>query len=99
MKLSGEFQPHPQFRFGDRVTRVGSTEIIVPGGNAVFKAPSLILHYIDSHGYQPPECFCTAVAHCPEPGSEEYFEAILRIAPFYGKVLRFFFAGDVKEQC
>ena len=95
--LSGEFKPHPQFRSRERVLPVGSTEIIVPGEEAVFKAPSLILHYINFHGYRPPECFCTAAVQCPEPGTAEYFEAIERIAPKYGKVLRFF-CGPRKEK-
>jgi hypothetical protein len=53
----------------------------VPDHAAVYQAPSLILHYIRSHRYHPPERFLEAVLACPEPGSEEYFAAIEKAAP------------------
>jgi hypothetical protein len=71
----------PSFRYRGRVLGLGSSEIWVPGDKAVYCAPSLILHYIRHHKYQPPECFCTTVLNCPKPDSVEYFAAIKQIAP------------------
>ncbi|MFZ3217848.1 MAG: hypothetical protein WA192_17440 [Candidatus Acidiferrales bacterium] len=39
-------------------------------------APSMILHYIDVHDYEPPEVFWEAVMNCPEMGSEAYRQAL-----------------------
>src|ERR1041385_4465800 len=36
-------------RVGDSRIYVGSTNLFVPHGDAVFIAPSLILHYVDAH--------------------------------------------------
>lgn len=60
---------------------MGSADIWVPGVDAVYNAPNLIVHYIRHHRYRPPECFCAAVLNCPEPDSEEYRERLVRIAP------------------
>jgi hypothetical protein len=67
---------------------LGSYHIHVPAGDVEYNAPSLILHYIQHHGYQPPECFQTAVLECPEPGSPEYFAALKRISPYWAKIIR-----------
>lgn len=42
----------------------------------VFIAPSLILHYITSHNYCPPEIFQQAVLDCPPMKSPEYFDLV-----------------------
>jgi hypothetical protein len=71
----------PIFRYRGRVLGLGSSEIWVPGDKVVYRAPSLILHYIHHHKYQPPECFCAAALNCPKPGSAEYFAAIKESDP------------------
>jgi len=66
---------------GMRIPQYCSTEILVPDGTVLYRAPALILHYIRTHHYLPPACFLDAVLNCPEPGSDEYRVAIKRIAP------------------
>jgi len=41
---------------------LGSGEVRVEAGDIVYAAPTLIVHYIDAHGYLPPEEFIEAVA-------------------------------------
>jgi hypothetical protein len=79
-RLTHKFRPQPVFRYRGRVLYLGSSDILVPDAKAVYCAPSLILHYIRHHKYQPPECFCAAVLNCPGPGSVEYSAAIKQIA-------------------
>ena len=76
-----EQRGHPEFPYKGRVIGIGSTDICVPGDEEAYLAPSLILHYIRCHRYQPPSCFVNAVLKCPGPGSQEYSAAIQRIAP------------------
>jgi hypothetical protein len=58
-----------------------SLNLFVPGQGVAYAAPALILHYIDVHGYRPPNEFCDAVVACPEMGSEEYLAALRQVAP------------------
>jgi hypothetical protein len=69
------------FRYHGRILTCGDAEILVPGGDVIYCAPTLILHYIRCHGYAPPRCFVEAVLNCPEPRSREYCTAITKIAP------------------
>ena len=39
-----------------------SYEMLIEGGGRRFEAPLMIVHYIESHGYQPPSDFVDAVA-------------------------------------
>lgn len=55
---------------------VGCWNLFVPGNECVFVAPSLIIHYIDSHGYCPPAVFQQAVMGCPEMRSMGYLKAV-----------------------
>jgi len=71
----------PTFRYRGRTFALGSSEILVPDDEVVYRAPNLILHYIRHHRYRPPECFCAAVLKCPAVGSTEYHERIKRAAP------------------
>ncbi|MER7397608.1 hypothetical protein ABT381_19105 [Streptomyces sp. NPDC000151] len=42
-------------------TFIGSGEIHVTSSRGVtYAAPAMIVHYVDSHSYSPPEDFCTA---------------------------------------
>jgi hypothetical protein len=41
---------------------LGSAEIRVPGsGGRIYAAPDLIYHYVEAHGYRPPDEFVEAV--------------------------------------
>jgi hypothetical protein len=51
LSLGGELT---KFRYKGRVIRLGYTEILVPGDEVVYRAPSLILHYIPGHRYLLP---------------------------------------------
>jgi len=69
------------FRYHDHTLTCGDSDILVPGDDVIYCAPTLILHYIRCHGYAPPHCFVEAVLNCPEPRSREYCTAIMKIAP------------------
>jgi hypothetical protein len=55
---------------------MGTANVFVPAGDVVFVAPSLLLHYIDSHEYQPPSEFQRAVKACPPMKSMAYLKAV-----------------------
>ena len=46
---------------GQRGRLLGAHDIEVPSGEFIYRAPSLILHYILNHRYKPPEEFRKAV--------------------------------------
>jgi len=60
---------------------LGSSNLFIPADGFLFVAPSLILHYIDAHGYAPPREFCEAVVKCPPMRSMDYLKAILKHRP------------------
>ncbi len=53
----------PQFETPKGLYVLGAAEIWVPDPvlPTIYAAPNLIIHYIDAHGYQPPEVFVHAV--------------------------------------
>jgi hypothetical protein len=55
----------------------GAANLFVPGNGVIYVCPVLITHYMNAHGYRPPECFCEAVLRCPPMGSMEYLRAII----------------------
>lgn len=55
----------------------GKRVIIVPGAGTLYVAPDLITHYINAHGYVPPELFCDAVLSCPSPETHSYSDAVM----------------------
>ncbi len=65
-------------QLGDRSVVVGANNLFIPADEAVYVAPSLVLHYIDAHAYVPPEQFQLALKACPPMRSREYLELILR---------------------
>lgn len=65
-------------RIGDTDILIGMTNVFVPASDCVYVAPSLVLHYIDAHGYVPPDEFLRAVEACPPMRSMEYLKAIRR---------------------
>jgi hypothetical protein len=50
--------------------------IFIPGSGVVYVAPGGIVHYVEMHEYLPPSEFAKAVLSCPDPHSNEYFEAL-----------------------
>lgn len=49
-------------RDGDHLRHLGSAEIWIPRGpDEFFASPNMLPHYIDAHGYRPPEAFITAL--------------------------------------
>jgi hypothetical protein len=46
---------------GYHKTQLGMSELWIPHLPGLLSAPSLIVHYVASHGYLPPACFVTAV--------------------------------------
>jgi hypothetical protein len=69
------------FRYDGLEVHVGISNVFVPAGGFLYVAPSLILHYIDSHGYSPPDDFQRAVLGCPPMRSIEYLKAVLTNGP------------------
>lgn len=69
------------FRFGDVEVQFGVANVFIPADGFLYVAPSLILHYIDSHGYSPPEDFQHAVLACPPMRSIDYMKAVLTNGP------------------
>lgn len=56
----------------------GTANLGVPAGEALFVAPEMVLHYVDEHGYRPPDEFVAAVMASPLPGTPEYAAAVAR---------------------
>lgn len=46
--------------------------LFIPHPGFVFVAPGRVDHYIDHHGYLPPESFIDAVLACPSPSTDAY---------------------------
>jgi hypothetical protein len=86
-----EFCPAPdvpmEFRFDDRVVRLGAKNLFVPGAACIYVAPSLIAHYIVDHDYCPPTEFQHAVTTCPPMRSNDYFQAVASVAPPWVRTL------------
>jgi hypothetical protein len=54
----------------------GAANLFVPADGVIYVSPELIVHYINAHGYAPPDVFCRAVFSCPPMLSREYLKAI-----------------------
>ncbi len=67
-----------EIRLQNRSIRIGNANLFVPAADCVFVAPSSIIHYIDAHGYTPPNVFQDAVLQCPKMRSMDYFRALRR---------------------
>lgn len=52
--------------------RTGLDNLLVPTRELLYVAPELVIHYIEDHGYRPPDQFLEAVQNCPEQGSVEF---------------------------
>ena len=54
----------------------GNDNLLVPAVNVLFVCPGMILHYIEEHGYRPPQIFQEAVLACPPTDSQAYFDLL-----------------------
>lgn len=70
------------FEFAERgEVTLGSAEIHVPGpGGVVYAAPTLVIHYIEAHGYLPPADFVKS-ALAEAAASAESWERVKRDLP------------------
>ncbi len=68
-------------RYKETTVQLGITNLFVPGDSVIYVAPSLIAHYIDAHGYSPPDEFQAAVIACPEMRSMANLTSILANGP------------------
>jgi hypothetical protein len=59
------------------ISSLASSSIFVPGDKVIYICPTSITHYMDAHGYCPPEEFCAAVLACPPMRSMPYLKALL----------------------
>jgi hypothetical protein len=51
-----------------KATPLGCAEIWVQDGARVYAAPDLVLHYVEEHGYRPPDAFLSAVGRAASDG-------------------------------
>jgi hypothetical protein len=58
----------------------GKRNLFVPAGDKAFVCPELVTHYMNAHGYRPPDEFCAAVLACPPMRSMPYLKALLAAA-------------------
>jgi hypothetical protein len=72
----------PELAFN--ATPRNGANLFVPDNTSVYVTPRLVLHYIEAHGYSPPDEFCAAVMRCPEMCSLEYFDAVKATKLFKG---------------
>ena len=55
----------------------GNDNLLVPTETLLYVAPAMIGHYIEDHGYRPPQEFVEALMACPQQNSSGYL-ALLR---------------------
>lgn len=85
----------PTVTYKGETREVGYYEIRVWDENGdMYAAPSLILHYILAHGYEPPQEFIDAVINSPDASSEEYYQKILAYSNGYD----FWLASDCTKK-
>lgn len=68
-----------------RSVGLGTVNVLVPFEEALYIAPSHVLHYIDAHRYRPPDVFCEAVLACPPMRSMDYWKALRRAGVTVGR--------------
>ena len=54
----------------------GSANLFIPADGTLYVSPTMIVHYMNAHGYAPPDPFCHAVLACPPMRSMAYLRAI-----------------------
>jgi hypothetical protein len=72
---------NPGFTFRGTSVALWTNCVFVPDKDALYVAPSGILHYLDAHEYAPPGEFVAAVLACPPMGSMNYLRALKKVAP------------------
>jgi hypothetical protein len=50
----------------------GHINLFIPHGDVVFVTPELVAHYMNAHGYAPPDSVCEAILNCPDMDSMQY---------------------------
>ncbi len=60
-------------RYGGEEVLIGANNLFVPDGERAFVAPSLIIHYVDSHMYCPPAEFQAAVLRASSYSASELY--------------------------
>lgn len=63
-----------ELRFEGGAVALGTANIFVPAKEHVYVSPTLIVHYIDAHGYAPPDEYQEAVLRCPQMKSFAYLK-------------------------
>jgi hypothetical protein len=58
----------------------GTKKLFIPASNFAFVCPELITHYMNAHGYRPPDEFCQTVLACPPMRSMPSMKALLAAA-------------------
>jgi hypothetical protein len=48
----------------------------VPSNAILYVAPEMVAHYVEAHGYRPPDAFIEAVLACPHPDTSEYAQVV-----------------------
>jgi hypothetical protein len=61
-----------QLVYEDASVALGNANVFLPGSQKILVAPTMLLHYIDAHGYAPPQEFLEAAVRCPAMNSLEY---------------------------
>jgi hypothetical protein len=51
---------------------IGGGNLGLPSDNVLFVFPDMVVHYIEAHGYKPPEEFIAAVLRSPLRDTEEF---------------------------
>jgi hypothetical protein len=54
----------------------GKANLFIPADGVIYMCPELVVHYINGHGYAPPEPFRRAVLACPPMRSMAYLRAL-----------------------
>ena len=56
---------------------LGGAELrVFSNSGVIYAAPDLIFHYVESHGYTPPDEFIVAMREGPRPPSAEYLSQL-----------------------
>jgi hypothetical protein len=62
---------------------LGSAELRIIGQSKIYASPNLIIHYVTTHNYKPPDEFVDAILKSPPPDSKSYQELQMQIdSPF-----------------
>jgi hypothetical protein len=58
---------------------VGASNVMIPTERLIYIAPELVVHYIEDHGYRPPQEFIDAVMICPDQESPAFHARLARL--------------------